>query len=311
MRLSSRIRRSPKGERGYIMMMLLLIIALMAIAVGIIVPSITYDIKHDREEEMIHRGTQYTRAVRAYYKRFGRYPAKIEDLENTNQMRFLRKRYKDPITGKDFRLLHFGEVKMAMNAMMGNTGLTGPINGAPGFTQGNSLNSNSGFGSSSTSAFGQNSLGQNSQTSTPQTGSGTSQNGNAPTDAGTIVDNTNPNGSSNSGDTLSGKTFGGMPIIGVASTSPDPGFHEFDHKKKYKEWAFVYDPSFDRGLLITTPYQPQLQMFGQGAPNLNGPNGSTQPGGIGVTITNPSNGLNNSNSGFGNSNPPPSSPPQQ
>ncbi len=262
MRVSSRIRRGRKGERGYIMMMLLLIIALMAIAVGMIVPSITYDIKHDREEEMIHRGTQYTRAVRAYYKRFGRYPAKIEDLENTNQMRFLRKRYKDPITGKDFRLLHFGEVKMALNGMMpGSTGLTGPINGAPGFTQGSSINNNSGFGSSSNSAFNQNSLGQNSQPGTPQTGSDTPQKGNAPSDAGTIVDNNNSSGSSNSGDALSGKTFGGMPIIGVASTSPDPGFHEFDHKRKYKEWAFVYDPSFDRGLLITTPYQPQLQMF--------------------------------------------------
>jgi len=37
---------------------------------------------------MIHRGTQYTRAIRLYYKKNGRYPAKIEDLENTNNQRF-------------------------------------------------------------------------------------------------------------------------------------------------------------------------------------------------------------------------------
>jgi hypothetical protein len=104
-----------------------------------------------------------------------------------------------------------------------------------------------------------------------------------------------------------------MPIIGVASTSSNQSIREFDHKRKYKEWAFVYDPTFDRGLLITTPYQPQLQMFGQQAPNLNGPNGTSQPSGFGVTIGNPSGLQNNpnppSNSGFGTSSP--QSPPEQ
>jgi type II secretory pathway pseudopilin PulG len=327
MRLSPRIHRSRKSEGGYIMMMLLLTMALMVIAIGIIVPSVTFDIKRDREEEMIHRGVQYTRAVRAYYKKFGRYPVKIEDLENTNQMRFLRKRYKDPITGQDFRLLHFGEVKMSMNALMPNVP-SGPTNGAPGFTMGNSLNSNSASAGASNSAFGSNpgfgsnssfgsnstagsnsTFGQNSQTSSTtsstQSGTDSSQNDAPP---GTIVEN------SGSGDKLGGMTFGGMPIIGVASTSKNASIREFDHKKKYSQWAFVYDPTFDRGLLITTPYQPQLQMFGQGAPNLNGPNGSTQPSGFGVNIGNPSTGLQNnsnppSNSGFGNNSP--QNPPEQ
>lgn len=294
-------------------MLLLLTMAMLIIAIGVIVPSITFDIKHDREQEMIHRGTQYSRAIRAYYKKFGRYPAKIEDLENTNQLRFLRKRYKDPITGKDFRILRFGEVKMSLNAMMpGNTQLTGPINGAPGFTQGNGLTANgNGIGTSANNAFGANSnsgFGQNSDTSSTPTQSGSTAlqtDNSAP--PGTILD------SSSSSDQLSGKTFGGMPIIGVASTSGEQSYREFDHKRKYKEWAFIYDPTFDRGQLITTPYQPQLQMFGQGVPNLNGPNGSTQPSGFGVSIS-PSNGLQNnlnSGSGFGNSNPPQSPPPQQ
>ena len=30
--------------------------------------------KRDREEEMIHRGTEYARAIKKYYKKFGRYP---------------------------------------------------------------------------------------------------------------------------------------------------------------------------------------------------------------------------------------------
>ena len=106
------------------MLTLLLAMALMAIFAAAIVPSITFDIKRDREEEMIHRGVQYSRAIRAYYKKFGRYPTKIEDLESTNTMRFLRKRYKDPLNCKerkcaDFKLLHFGEVQMTLSAMGG------------------------------------------------------------------------------------------------------------------------------------------------------------------------------------------------
>ena len=55
---------------------------------------------------------QYSRAVEKYYKKFGRYPSRIEELENTNNIRFLRKRYKDPITGKDFKFLHLGDVRL-------------------------------------------------------------------------------------------------------------------------------------------------------------------------------------------------------
>src|SRR6201997_4358496 len=120
MRLHSQIRNHRRqGEQGYIMLLLLLMVAMMVIAAGIILPSITFDIKRNREEEMVHRGVQYSRAIRAYYKKFGRYPAKIEDLENTNQLRFLRKRYKDPITGKDFRLLHYGEAKLSLSGLAG------------------------------------------------------------------------------------------------------------------------------------------------------------------------------------------------
>jgi len=83
------------------MLTLLLAMAVMAIFAGVIASSIAFDIKRDREEELIHRGVQYSRAIRAYYKKFGRYPTKIEDLENTSNLRFLRKRYKDPMNCKN------------------------------------------------------------------------------------------------------------------------------------------------------------------------------------------------------------------
>src|SRR5579859_3746002 len=81
----SEIRRGhSRGEQGWVLLTLLLAMSLLIIFAAAIVPSITFDIKRDREEEMIHRGVQYSRAIRAYYKKFGRYPTKIEDLESTN-----------------------------------------------------------------------------------------------------------------------------------------------------------------------------------------------------------------------------------
>ncbi len=328
------IRRTRRKESGYVMLTLLLMMALMAIFAGAIVSSITFDIKRDREEEMIHRGVQYSRAIRAYYKKFSRYPAKIEDLENTSQMRFLRKRYKDPLTGKDFKLLHYGEAKMSLNALGGGAGIAGASTlGANGsLTAAGGLGQPSAFGASGTLGAASNSaFGQNSQTATQgaagtPAGSDPNQPGQGSAD-GTNATPPGPGGSGSSngisgisGSGLGSATFGGAPIVGVASLSKDRTIREFDHKKKYDEWQFVYDPTFDRGFLITTPYQPSLQQFGvQGNTNLNGQNGQngSQPGtsGFGNSFGNsPSPMQNNPTSpvgGSGNTNQPASSPQQQ
>src|SRR5262249_62390952 len=112
MRFRSFPARDNKKQQGYILLLLMLFITLMAIAATAIAPSITFQIQRDREEEMIHRGVQYSRAIRRYVKKFGRYPTRLEELENTNNVRCQRRRYKDPINGEDFRLLHMGEVPM-------------------------------------------------------------------------------------------------------------------------------------------------------------------------------------------------------
>ena len=321
-------KAAPHRERGYILLTLLLAICLMTIFVAAILPSITFNIRRDREEEMIHRGVQYSRAIRAYYKKFGRYPTKLEDLENTSNMRFLRKRYKDPITGQDFKLLHFGDVKLTFSAGIGGAGINGatPPNGATPFgTPPDAQNPGSGFANSGNSpggssfggssfGGGQSSFGQNSNptpgnNSTPGAGTATG------TDATTNSDGapTTPNGTPQAPgehpgvtgqDQLGGTTFGGGPIVGVVSASKKDTIREFNHKKKYNEWQFIYDPATDRGGLLMTPNQPPLQGVGQANPNLNGqqPNG-IQPNGI------QNNGVGNSPYGpvqgiQGNPNPP-------
>src|SRR6202034_2615951 len=122
-----------RSQRGYILITLILFVALVAIAAVVMAPEFVHQMKRDREQELIHRGVQYSRAMKHFVKKFGRYPTRIEELENTNQVRFLRRRYKDPITGKDFKILHMGDVQMSFGAgIAGATPAAGMPPGAPG-----------------------------------------------------------------------------------------------------------------------------------------------------------------------------------
>ena len=288
-----RRKTSRQRESGYILLTLVLIMALIAIFAATLVSSIAFDIKRDREEEMIHRGAQYSRAIRAYFKKFGRYPSKIEDLENTANQRFLRKRYKDPLNCKpqcqDFKLLHYGEVQMAMSGGIGGGTIPGanPIGAQGGLNgSGAGIGQTAGFGSSGFGNNSNSSFGQNSQTANAATGTDPSQAG-APASSsqpGAIGDSTTGNGTSSS---FQG---GNVPIVGVASAKKDATIREFNHKRKYNEWYFIYDPGTDRGMLITTPYQPQLQSFAQSGAgqnsngqNVNGQSSSGFGNGTGAT----------------------------
>ncbi len=258
---NSQLRRSSDrtAEGGYILLVLLLFVAILTIAAAAIAPSIAFQVRRDREEEMIHRGVQYSRAVRHYYKKFNRYPSKIEDLEDTNNYRSLRKRYKDPITGADFKVLHLSEVQMALGG-----GAVGGLT-PPGATPGSGTNSQ--FGQSS--GFGSGNFGG---AATPPGTQSASTDG---TDAG----GKQPGGASSntSSDKLAGQTFGGGPIAGVVSTSKAQSIREFNKKDHYNEWLFIYDPNSDRGGLLSTPSQPPLQGAG-GLPGMPGAPGTSASG---------------------------------
>jgi type II secretory pathway pseudopilin PulG len=102
-------RRQRDG--GYMLLAILLMMALMIIvATYYVAPRMVQQIKRDRELEMIHRGTEYARAIKKFYKKNGRYPATLDDLDK-GQVRFLRQRYKDPLSkdGK-WKLLNYGDI---------------------------------------------------------------------------------------------------------------------------------------------------------------------------------------------------------
>ena len=118
-------RSRPAGQRGYVLLAVMLLITLMLLTLSIELPRIAQQIKRGKEEELIHRGNEYKNAIKKFYRKNGRYPLTLDDLEKANNLRFLRKRYKDPFTGKDdWRLLHVGEVQL--NVGGGTTGTPPP-----------------------------------------------------------------------------------------------------------------------------------------------------------------------------------------
>jgi len=249
-------RRTGNRQRGYILVILMLFVALLGIASLAMVQEISFQMKRDREEELIHRGVQYSRAVRRYFKKFGRYPTRIEELENTNNIRFLRRRYKDPITGKDFKPLHLNDIRVSFNPGAASLLPPGPDAnisadnpGAPG-----ALNPKA----TAPSGLGPSSI--------PATPSPDAQNdGSAPPDQAE-QQQAAPRSSPGPLRSVTGKSpgrepqvFGGGAIIGVASLSKEKTIREFNKKDHYNQWQFIYDPSTDRGGLLMTPNQPPLQ----------------------------------------------------
>jgi type II secretory pathway pseudopilin PulG len=259
-RITNRKLQIP--QRGYLLITLVLALALITIALLTVLPEIGLQIRRDREEEMRHRGTAYMRAIQHFYKKFNRYPSRIEELENTNNLRFIRKLYKDPInrdpaTGKerDFKLLHQTDISLNNGPVLGQ--IPGQA-GQPGLggAQGGLGGLQGGLGGLGAQQGG---LQQTAQT--PASGnSGNASSGN-PSD--TEGNSNSPGSSSSSSNTSSsssfnGPTFGGGPILGVASTSKAKTIRVFFDKSKYSDWLFIYVPQGDRGGLLTGPVNPGM-----------------------------------------------------
>lgn len=247
-------------EKGYVLLSLLLMMTLMMIALAVEAPRIAQQIKREKEEELIHRGTEYKNAIRRYFRKFGRYPVSLDQLESTNNIRFLRKRYKDPFTGKDdWRLLHPGEVQVNVaNGAVSLPGQPGSI-GQP-IGQSGTIGQSQPAGQPSSSFGGSGSFGgpgsfgspgsSPSSTPPPATGQPGTDAGTANPAGGTPT-TTTPGSNTASGiggtivpassDSSSGQ-FGGGPIMGVASISKLTSIKELNGKNHYNEWPFWYSP---------------------------------------------------------------------
>ncbi|GGH16362.1 hypothetical protein GCM10011586_38130 [Silvibacterium dinghuense] len=245
------------------LLFVIFMVAILLIALAVAAPKMAKQLQRDKELELWHRGMQYKRAIKLYYKKFGAYPTSIDQLMNTNDIRYLRKRYKDPMTGKDdWKPVYFGQVHVqtlglfgqpltaagaagtaGVSAMAGSTaGLmatsstdSSGSSDSSGSTNNTSTTSGSSFGSTSStdsgSSFGSSSSSFGSTSSSP---------------TGTTTGSTSGSMFASSSSSSDSGLSGGGPIVGVVIPDTRASIMEYKKQKHYNQWEFVYDPLEDQ-----------------------------------------------------------------
>ncbi|HTM18660.1 MAG TPA: hypothetical protein VL135_17235 [Terracidiphilus sp.] len=242
MNQQSTIRRKKTSEDGYMLVAVIFMMAILVLSLAVAVPKVKASIQRDREEETMQRGKQYIRAIQLYYRKFHAYPPNVDALVKTNEIRFLRKKYVDPTTGKEeWKPIMYGQNKTPM--AMGFFGQPLAAAGLAGIgPSGGNLN---GTGSPTGGLF-------NSSPTTGNTGATTSAAG---TDPGTQAGSTSgaagtpgqpatpgaPGSTTGTNNPIgSGQTFGGGGIIGFSPQSPKQSILVYKKKNHYNEWEFLY-----------------------------------------------------------------------
>ena len=255
--IARRIRTAGKhGERGYALLVVLFLVTLLVLSTAAVAPNVLTEGKREKEKEMIWRGKQYTRGVKLYYRKMGRFPTSIDDLTKPKigSLRFMRQQYKDPMNKEDgsWRLIYVGPAGQLIGSLKPpQQGLQMPGAG--------------GIGTPATAMGGLNApsqpggIGQQSQGGLLPSGASSATNSNTtpPGTTGTPVSADQGTPSSNGQGAGLGETptiIGGN-IIGVGSKIDKPSIIVYEKAKKYLLYEFIWDPSKDR--LVTG--QPGMQ----------------------------------------------------
>jgi type II secretory pathway pseudopilin PulG len=230
------------SEDGYILIWVIFLVAVFTLALTVAAPKIAKEIQLDREHETMQRGKQYARAIQLYYRKFHAYPPSLDALVKTNEVRFLRKKYVDPTTGKDdWKPIRFGQNKVPtamgffgepLAAGASTIAGTGP-SGGNGIAGASAIGSGLSFGGTSPSA-------PTDPGTTPGANGATATTN--PTGTAGATGTTGTSGTSTSDTGLSGQTFGGAGIIGFEPASSKSSILIYKKKSHYNEWEFVYDP---------------------------------------------------------------------
>jgi type II secretory pathway pseudopilin PulG len=305
------------SEQGFMLVGLIVAIFLILLALSVAAPKFAQSLRRDREVEAIHRGNQYVRAIRLYYRKTNTYPATIEQLEKTTNIRYLRQRYVDPITGKDdWRLIHVGEAKTTVKGFFGQP-LAGLATG-PGAGMGSPIGSSagsSGTGQSGlTSAFGSPGAGGGYGASSPGGGLGASP-GSGSGLGGSSSGGTSALGGSSSGGlgsstagTGTGSTIGAsggiggqsattfsgsaQPFVGVGVPKEGDSITILNEQTTYNTWEMIYDPRIEQ-------LYAKGALLGAGANALGSSSGSNSNSGSGIGSSPGGFGSPNSGTGLG------------
>jgi type II secretory pathway pseudopilin PulG len=253
--MTSAIPRTRRHKQaGYTLLMVIFLVASMLIFALAAAPNVLTAGRREKEAEMVWRGEQYARAIGLYYKKFGKYPTKIEDLtRETNGVRFLRQAYKDPMNKDDgtWRFIYVGangqligslrQTSLVQNALgLSNSGAASPFGGLLGLGQGQGQNQ----GQNQTTMNGPGGI-----SGAPGAAGGFGGPGSQTNSAA------NPNPLESQPQMLNGDLIGGN-IIGVGSKIKKPSIRFYKGGETYQEWEFIWNPVGQVAIPAQTPLNP-------------------------------------------------------
>jgi type II secretory pathway pseudopilin PulG len=234
--MQMRMNNSLRNENGYALAVVVVVTAVLLVSLSEAMINWQKAMQREREEELIFRGKQFIRAIDLWQRKFPRtYPTTIDALLNTNNTRFLRKKWKDPITNSDeWRLIKMNpDGSISGLVIVSGEGL--PEAGATsqnrrGTPSPSTPGEQSQFPSSSTSLGIENNA--QSASSSQSLGSQSSSQSSGSSRTG--------QSRSSSLQSSSSPVLGG--IIGVASTSKQKTLKTYNGRSRYNEWEFYYVP---------------------------------------------------------------------
>ena len=153
--------KTDRTSGGYAMVALLVGLSVMAVALSVVLPMWQTAAKREREAELIFRGQQYSHAIALFQRKYANtFPPNLDILLNE---RFLRKKYKDPMTKDgEFQLLYAGAAAPGGVPVQGGRGTAPSGTGAQRGTG----------GQSATGAQGVQAASSQTQANTPPAGAG-------------------------------------------------------------------------------------------------------------------------------------------
>ena len=202
---------------------LLVAMSVMAIMLSTAMPVYQTIARREREAELVFRGEQYARAIALFQRKYGNQLP--PDLDVLIDQRFLRKKFKDPITGDDFVLLGAGSPELAQ-------ALSTTPQEALDAQRGRGAGSERGFGGRGAPlGAGATTAREGQQQSSPQSSFGRG----TPRGAQGMPAQRSP--FSAAAQSANAQAAGG--ILGVASKSTQASFRLYNGKSKYNEWIFM------------------------------------------------------------------------
>lgn len=255
---------TERGDEGYLLVGLTVMVFLILLAASVAAPLIAKDMERTREVEAARRGMQYQRAIQLFYRRTGRYPGSIDQLDETSNQHFLRRHYVDPLTGGDYRLIALGEQQTKPKGFFGK-----PLDGLDGGGMGSGLGGGIGSGIGSP-GLGSSTPPTGATSATGATGTTTSRTSGSPGSTGGLGSGI---GGTNATDFKGGKGA----IVAVGTDKKGKAIVAVNGEDDFEKWEFLYDPRMDQMRAKASLLGGGMSEGGAGAMG-SGINGSSTPG---------------------------------